>query len=637
MRICTPDGAMAVVSTVLTAWLLLSSPAASAQASDTPTGIPANATTSAASPSPSLAPAAGQSATNPANKATAKPTASKRPGSQRAEGKPTEPPAARWWLMPVGDRLNRGIDSLYSGVGRAARWDIPLGERLNAGLDNLFAGVSLLVMRPADGSQAWWEKPLADRLNERLDNLRRIVGSIERRDVTNLARALGVDGPVIWPDRVLSQPDAVVDPDAQLGLMQAWRAAQVNDPTLRAARAGLAAARERLPQARSQLLPQVQASVSRVANDLSREGQNAASQELKIFDRYPSANDTLTLRQPLLRAQQVVGIRQAQAQEREAEAIFSREEQEFSSKVVMAYLEVLLAQDNQRLVESQRDFLESALLAAKRALERGMGTRTDVDAAQAKTDLNRAQALQVRQQIDFARRQLQTLINRPFGELRPVDGQKLASLKLDERSLADWVKEAEASSPEVRRLSAQRDGIGQELNRARAGHLPTLDFVAQMQRSRSENTLSPQSQYQNRSVGVQLTVPLYNGGYVNSVVRQASAEIERIEETLAAARLDLGVRVHREYRGVSEGMLRVHALEVAVRSAEVALDSARKSMQAGVRTAVDVLNAEQQLSEARRNLSEARYTMVASLARLHTLAGVNGESLIQRLDQILRH
>jgi outer membrane protein/protease secretion system outer membrane protein len=564
--------------------------------------------------------------------------AAKPSGTQRSsEGKPVEPAAARWWLVPLSDRLNLGIDGFYSGVSRVARWDTSLGERLNAGLDNLFAGVSLLAARPVDGSQAWWEQPLADRLNTRLDNLGRIIGSIERRDVVNIARALGVDGPVIWPDRVLPKPDAMVDPDVQLGLMQAWRAAKVNDPTLRAARAGLAAARERLPQARSQLLPQVQASVGRVTNDLSREGRNITSQELKIFDRYPSANDTLTLRQPLFRAQQAVGIRQAQAQEREAEAIFSREEQEFSSRVVMGYLEVLLAQDNQRLVESQRDFLELALLAAKRALERGMGTRTDVDVAQAKADLNRAQVLQVNQQIDFARRQLQTLINRPFGELRPIDGQKLASLQLDERSLADWVKEAEASSPEVRRLSAQRDGISQELNRARAGHLPTLDFVAQLQRSRSENTLSPQSQYQNRSMGVQLTVPLYSGGYLNSVARQASAEVERIEETLAAARLDLGVRVHREYRGVSEGLLRVQALEVAVRSGEVALDSARKSVLAGVRTAVDVLNAEQQLSEARRNLSEARYTMLASLVRLHTLAGVNGELLILRLDRILNH
>jgi outer membrane protein/protease secretion system outer membrane protein len=545
-------------------------------------------------------------------------------------------PAPRWWLVPLGDRLNRGLDGMADWVNRKAQWDVPLGDRLNSTLDNVFAGMNLLVKPPADGSQAWWERPLADRLNARLDNLGRIIGNIEREDVVKLARDLGMDGPTIRPRRVLPAPDADVDPNADLGILQAWQAARVNDPTVRASRAGLAAAQERVPQARSQMLPLVQLGASRINNDLTRQGQNTASQSLQIFDRYPSSNDTLTLRQPVLRLQQVIGIRQAEASQREAEAIFSRDEQEYSARVVLTYLEVLLAQDTQRLVASQREFLQSALAAAKRSFEAGAGTRTDVDAAQAKVDLNRAQSLEVAQQVDLARRQLQSFINRPFGALLPIDGAKLASLALQDRTLEDWVRQTELSSPEVKRLIAQREGFRQEFNKARAAHLPTVDVIAQIQRSRSENTLAPQSQYQNRSVGLQINVPLYNGGYVNSATRQASAEVERLEETISAVKLELGVRVHREYRGVTEGVARVRALEVAVRSAEVALDSARKSMTAGVRTAVDVLNAEQQTSEARRNLNEARYGLVAAFVRLHTLAGLNGQELVEQIDQVLR-
>ena len=456
-------------------------------------------------------------------------------------------------------------------------------------------------------------------------------------DIVRAVRESGLAGPTIWPNRVLEHADAHVHPDKPLRLMQVWQAARVNDPSLRAARAGLAAARERLPQARSQVLPQVQLGVSRVRNDLTRGGQSAQGQSLTVFDRYPGANETVTLRQPVVRAQQLIGIRQAQSAEREADAVFAREDQEFSARVVMAYLEVLLAHDNVRLVDSQREFLESALVSATRGVAAGVGTRTDVDAAQAKVDLNRAQALQVQQQFDFARRQLQSMINRPFVALVPLDGNKLATIGLDHRSLEDWIREAEAGSPEIQRLEAHRQALADELNKARAAHLPTLDVVAQIQRSRSENTLSPQSQFENRSLGLQLNVPLYNGGYVNSLVRQASAEVERAEETLAAARLELGLKVHREYRGVSEGLVRIKALEVAVRSSEVALDSARSSVTAGVRTQVDVLNAEQQLSEARRNLNEARYGLLGSLARLHTVAGTNGETLVQRIDQVLAH
>jgi TolC family type I secretion outer membrane protein len=495
--------------------------------------------------------------------------------------------------------------------------------------------VSLLFRAPAGEQLAWWEKPLADRLNAQIDRMVFRISRLEARDVVGVARDLGLDGPTIWPNKVLPAPSGVVDATQPLTLLQAWQVAKANDPALRSARAALASSRERVPQARAQLLPQVQLGVTRLANDLSRDGQNSSLQPLQLFDRYPSANDTLSLRQPLVRMQQVVGVQQARSAEREAEAIYASEEQSFSVRVVGSYLEILLAQDNLTVLQTQRGFLESALAAARRGLDAGVGTRTDIDAARARLDLNRAQLLQAQQQLDFTRRQLQAWVSRPFGTLVAVDGQRLKRSQLAEQPLDEWLRRAESGSPEMRRLRAQRESMGHELNKARAGHLPTLDFIAQMQRSRSENTLSPQSRYQNTAVGVQLNVPLYSGGSVNSVTRQVSAEIERLDEALEALRADLGVRVHREYRTVTEGVLRIEALETAVRSAEVALDSARKSAVAGVRTQVDILNAEQALSQAQRDLSESRYVMLAALVRLQSLAGESDETLIARLNALL--
>jgi outer membrane protein/protease secretion system outer membrane protein len=553
------------------------------------------------------------------------------PGAaQQAAQTPVQP---RWWAVPLADRLNRSLDEFGQVITQE-----PLADRLNRGLDGVFSGMSLLFKAPAGQDLAWWEKPLADRLNAQIDQVGRTIAGLEARDVVRAARVVGLNGPEIWPSKVLSSDPALLDPQAPLSLLQAWQAARVNDPGLRAARAALAGARERVPQARAQLLPQIQLGVTRLSNDLSRDGQNVSQQQLRLFDRYPSANDTLSLRQPVFRIQQAVGVKQAQAVEREAEAIFAGEEQAFSVRVAVAYLETLLAQDTITLMESQRQFLEMSLLSSRRALESGFGTRTDIDAAQARLDLNRAQMMQARQQLDFARRQLQAWVAQPFGSLLAVDGQQIKQLNLAATySLDEWLAKAERGSPEVRRLLAQHEGMSQEMNKARAGHLPTVDFIAQMQRSRSENTLSPQSRFQNSSMGFQVNVPLYSGGYVNSVTRQVSAELERLEESLSALRADIGVRVHREYRGVIEGRARVEALEVAVRSAEVALDSARKSMAAGVRTQVDVLNAEQQLSQARRDLSESRYAMLAAMVRLRSLAGESDETLMARLNTVFVH
>ena len=149
--------------------------------------------------------------------------------------------------------------------------------------------------------------------------------------------------------------------------------------------------------------------------------------------------------------------------------------------------------------------------------------------------------------------------------------------------------------------------------------------------SGNENVTRLNSRFVNSAIGVQLVVPIFQGGYVSSVVRQAVAEKTRAEEALEAARRDLGLRVHKEYRGVTEGELKVRALEQAVRSAEQLLVSTTRSRQAGVRTTLDVLNAEQQLATASRDLMQARYMALVSRLSLYALSGMAPQ---QAIDEV---
>ncbi|WP_161953239.1 TolC family protein, partial [Escherichia coli] len=135
-------------------------------------------------------------------------------------------------------------------------------------------------------------------------------------------------------------------------------------------------------------------------------------------------------------------------------------------------------------------------------------------------------------------------------------------------------------------LRAQLEAARLEVEKTQAGHRPTLDLVAQWSRTNSDSVISVNSRYDNKTVGLQLSVPLYAGGYVSSTVRQAVAAEVRAREALEATRRDLGVRVHREFRGMTEGVLRIAALEQAVRSAEQAVISNRKSFPAS-RTTLD--------------------------------------------------
>jgi outer membrane protein/protease secretion system outer membrane protein len=187
--------------------------------------------------------------------------------------------------------------------------------------------------------------------------------------------------------------------------------------------------------------------------------------------------------------------------------------------------------------------------------------------------------------------------------------------------LEDWRRTAQDQSPEIASLKARLAAAQLAVERARGGHYPSLDAVAQVVRSSNENVTAPSSSYLNHTVGLQLNVPLYAGGYVNSVVRQAMAEQVRAQELYEATLRDLGLRVYREFRGVSEGVLRVQARKQALRSAEQLVESSRRSLQAGARTSLDVLNAEERKYLARRDLAQARYEYLMARIRLQSLAG----------------
>ena len=409
-------------------------------------------------------------------------------------------------------------------------------------------------------------------------------------------------------------------PAWSLDLMQAYRAALEQDATVRAARAAADSARERLPQARSQLLPQVSLSIGRNHNDLTST-QTYLGKPVSNADQYYSFNQSLQLRQALFRKPLWDGLQQASYMVQDAEAGLERELQNLGVRVAGAYLEALLAQDQLELVLTQQAFIVTQLDAARKALAAGSGIRTDIDDAQARLDMNRAQELEARQHVGYARRQLEILINAPAGDLARLDADRLAQLQPESTSLEEWLAQAEANSPEIRALRARVETARLEVAKAEGGHYPTLDAVAQVTRSASENVITPSSRYDNHVYGLQLNVPLYAGGYTSSVVRQALAEQLRAEETLEATRRDLGLRLHNEYRGVTEGAMKVKALEQAVASADQVLTSSRRAFQAGSRTRLDVLNAEQQLQAARRDLAQARYLYLISRVRLQALAG----------------
>ena len=406
-----------------------------------------------------------------------------------------------------------------------------------------------------------------------------------------------------------------------LDFKQVYQAALEQDATIRASRAAADSGRERLPQARAGLLPQVSASAGRNFNSLDTTSPNILGELGTINDRYFSDNKSLQLRQPLVNMQRWLQFEQAKSMVAETEATLDRDLQNLVVRVAGAYFEYLMSDEQLELVLAQKKMYTSLVDAAKKGIAAGSGTRTDIDDAQARLDMASAQELEARQNQDQTRRQLEVLINQPVASVAKLNVPALKLVGPVPASLDEWTSRAEKNSPEIKAMQARLEAARREVSKSQAGHLPTLDAVAQWSNSGSENITRINSRYENKSIGVQLNVPLFSGGYVNSTIRQAVAEQTRAEETLEALRRDLGVRVHKEFRGVSEGVMRVRALEQAVRSADQMMKSTQMSLKAGSRTQLDVLNAQQQYTMALRDLAQARFVYLMSKVKLASLAG----------------
>jgi len=137
-------------------------------------------------------------------------------------------------------------------------------------------------------------------------------------------------------------------------------------------------------------------------------------------------------------------------------------------------------------------------------------------------------------------------------------------------------------------------------------------------------------------IGVQLNVPLYQGGAVSSRVREAVANQERARQDLENTRRSAALQTRQAYLGVTTGLGQVKALQQAVASTQLQLESTKLGQEVGVRTAVDVLNAEQQLSIARRDLAQSLYNTILNQLRLKAAVGKLAEADLADINALLK-
>ena len=416
-------------------------------------------------------------------------------------------------------------------------------------------------------------------------------------------------------------------------LMQVYRDALSNDPVFAAASATLDAGREKAPQGLSGLLPNVSISGNTVWNDTDSSPRNAPA--LKSSNEYNTNAYQITLSQPLFRWQNWVAYDQAKLQVAQAEANFAQARQDLILRVAQAYFDVLNAGENLSAVETNKQAIAQQLELAKKSFEVGTATITDTHEAQARFDLVTAQEIAAQSELEVRQQMLAVLTGKTPGPLAAP--RKDAELNPPApNKLADWVSAAETGSLTVLIQQALAEIAAREVDKQRAGHYPTLDLVANQGKAKAY-TSSTIGMVDNdfKNIGLQLNIPLFQGGVVNSRQREAAANRLAAQSGLEAARRNSALAARQNYLGVTNGLAQVRALKAALVSSQSALDSNKLGYEVGVRINIDVLNAENQVYVTRRDLAKASFDTLMAQLRLKAAVGTLGDEDVSRINALL--
>ena len=424
-------------------------------------------------------------------------------------------------------------------------------------------------------------------------------------------------------------------------LQQLYEAARSYDATYLAVRAQTEAAQARLAQAGALRLPVVglNASASRSGSDAPDLPDGLPNSEARVYGNVNQA--AISARQPLYNKANSETIAQAEKAYEIATADLEAAEQDLIVRLAQAYFDVLAAEDALTTIRANKKAVTEALASAKRNFEVGTATITDTREAQSRFDLVAAQEIAGLNDLANRRAALDTLVGRSNVSPRPFAPLVVIPPLLPD-NVNEWLANADAASPVLRRARLAYEIAQFETEKARAGHLPTIDVVGTVSTNHNSGysgagtgTGTLPGLYKNASIGVELNWPLFAGFAVQNRVKETLSLTEKARNDLDGARRSVALGTRQAFHGVESGRALIKALEAAESSSKLALEATEVGFRVGVRVALDVLNAQTTLYQTQRELAKARYDLVIGSFRLFQASGQLTPESISLVNRLL--
>ncbi|MGJ0492458.1 TolC family outer membrane protein [Methylobacter sp.] len=419
-------------------------------------------------------------------------------------------------------------------------------------------------------------------------------------------------------------------------LLETYDLALQNDPTLKQAQANQLATDEIRDQSIARFLPNISATAAssreRLHNKKAKDPRFIDFRGIQVNQEYWNHSFSLNLAQPLFHWEHWIQLSQSDNQIAQAEASYQAELQNLMVKITEAYFNILSAQDNLDFTLAEKDAIARQLEQAKQRFEVGLVAITDVHEAQAAFDQASASEIEATNNLDNQKEVLREIIGDNEALLNPLD-EKLPLAKPEPADIEKWSNSAEMNNFSIISAFNEAEAFRKSIDLQRSGHLPQLDLVASYGVSDVNSSFGLRGDTQ--SVGVQLNVPLFEGGAVNSRTRQASHDYDAAKERWIATRRSVKRQVKDAFRGVMSSIGRVEALKTTVISAESALEATEAGLEVGTRTMVEVLTEQRNSYRVKRDYARSRYDYLINSIKLKQAASTLTLGDLEQINRLL--
>ncbi|MBP1318329.1 TolC family outer membrane protein [Herbaspirillum sp. 1130] len=414
-------------------------------------------------------------------------------------------------------------------------------------------------------------------------------------------------------------------------IVEVYRSAQVMDASFQRARDTLTASQEKLPQARAALLPLIS-----LGGAYSLNNGRADLTETDQPYRWKTKKYALVLSQPIFDYSSWKSYEQSKKALVADEITFLLAQQDLILRICDGYFSVLNAQDRIDAIRATKRSIEEELMAAREGFRKGTSTIIDQREAEAQFDLSSVDELAEINNLELKKEALRKITQKPISNLMKLPND-VNIVPPVEGNIEYWFEASQKGNLNANLQAARLEVARVEVEKVKAGYLPTVSLSASAgasnQLGRSPTLES--GRIKTNAVEIQINIPIFSGYSTESKVREAVALRSQAEDDLELAIRNGQQDIQAAYLDVKSGIARINALETVKVSSASVLESMRLGYKLGVKTYIDVLKAQRQLSQAELNLSKSRYDTILAYLRLRASAGMLTEEDIVQVNSLL--